>query len=444
LHPDARRPSDDGLDDSRPLAIRWSGLRVSFVKPVRQPSAAPPLGLADFARLATALVKIKQQHAKSLHRDIVSSISNFLAATADRTVCKADDIVDVADLLAFVCLREDWSFASRLLCVLMNVRAGIIVMEPSATVAPSCVVCELSKSGAWRFTFGFQGLMAQEARDVSRMVIARWLAFVPVFLTYLQSRRSCGVLILNVGDEPHARGLAFCGRLTVDEAILVPDSYFLRSGGYRALKERYSELPVDFTRRRPVALWRGSTTGQRYGGSVFALPRIRLCLRAQQADLAPYVDAGVTRFVQLESPEEKLQLQRLKIEKEPVAYEKQPGWMFLIDIDGNTSSWSGLFEKLLTGSVVLKVQSERGWRQWYYSRLVPFVHYVPVMADFSDLAAKIKYYTYNLGEAAKIGAEGRNLAMSMMYDQEVQKTLEHMESAMYWLLRLEQPSPSQG
>ncbi len=354
----------------------------------------------------------------------------------------ADDIVAVADLLAFICLRHEWSLASDIVCALMNARPGSISLEQSTSVVPSCIVCELTTTGVWKFTFGFMGFPGKDAEDGPRMIISRWLAFIPVCLTYLDSQRSCGTFILNAGDEPHARGLAFCGRLTVDEAILVPDAYFLRSEGYRALKAKHGEHPVDLTSRRPVALWRGSTTGQRYGGSVFDLPRVRLCRRAMEADLNAYVDAGITAFVQLENSEEKLQLQQLGIAREPVASEDLPNWMFLIDIDGNTNSWSGLFEKLLTGSVVLKVQSERGWRQWYYSRLIPFVHYVPIMADFSDLAAKIKYYAYNVDEAKRIGAEGRSLAMSIGYDQEVQMTLACVESAMFWGLRLEQPLPS--
>ena len=43
----------------------------------------------------------------------------------------------------------------------------------------------------------------------------------------------------------------------------------------------------------------------------------------------------------------------------------------LIDIDGWANSWSGLFQKLLSGSTVLKVASNKGFRQWYYDRLEP-------------------------------------------------------------------------
>ena len=38
----------------------------------------------------------------------------------------------------------------------------------------------------------------------------------------------------------------------------------------------------------------------------------------------------------------------------------------------NSNSWAGLFTSLLTAACVLKIESEHGFRQWYYDRLVVF------------------------------------------------------------------------
>jgi hypothetical protein len=58
---------------------------------------------------------------------------------------------------------------------------------------------------------------------------------------------------------------------------------------------------------------------------------------------------------------------------------------YQIDIDGNSSSWPGLFQRLLSGDTVLKVTSNKGWRQWYYDDLLPWENFVPVASDLSDL-----------------------------------------------------------
>ena len=92
---------------------------------------------------------------------------------------------------------------------------------------------------------------------------------------------------------------------------------------------------------------------------------------------------------------------------------------YLIDIDGWANSWSGLFQKLLTGSTVLKVASQQGFRQWYYDRLVPWVNYVPVRADFADLDDAIAFVLENDERAREIGEAGRQLALSLNLESEI-------------------------
>ena len=48
----------------------------------------------------------------------------------------------------------------------------------------------------------------------------------------------------------------------------------------------------------------------------------------------------------------------------------------LLDLDGAVNAWSGLFWKLYSNSLVVKITSV--WEQWYYDQLEPNVHYVAV------------------------------------------------------------------
>jgi hypothetical protein len=41
--------------------------------------------------------------------------------------------------------------------------------------------------------------------------------------------------------------------------------------------------------------------------------------------------------------------------------------------------------QLQSNAAIFKVESAYGFQQWYYERLQPWVHYVPVAADLSDL-----------------------------------------------------------
>jgi len=69
-----------------------------------------------------------------------------------------------------------------------------------------------------------------------------------------------------------------------------------------------------------------------------------------------------------------------------------PGWIhdyemikykYILDIDGNGCTWDATAWKLNSGSVIFKTESR--WRQWFYDDYLPWVHYVPINDDFSNL-----------------------------------------------------------
>ena len=97
-------------------------------------------------------------------------------------------------------------------------------------------------------------------------------------------------------------------------------------------------------------------------------------------------------------------------------------YKYQIDIDGNTNSWPGLFQKLLTRSPVLKVASPRGYRQWYYDRLRPWVNFVPVAQDMSDLIEKILWLRSHDDAGRRIGEAGKALADSLDYEGEIARS----------------------
>src|SRR5690606_24236830 len=94
------------------------------------------------------------------------------------------------------------------------------------------------------------------------------------------------------------------------------------------------------------------------------------------------------------------------------------GDRYAIDIDGWTNAWSNLLIRLHFGCCVLKIDSADGYRQWWYHRLVPWEHFVPVRADMSDLAEKIDWVRSNDQEAEAIARRGQALARSTTLETE--------------------------
>ena len=67
---------------------------------------------------------------------------------------------------------------------------------------------------------------------------------------------------------------------------------------------------------------------------------------------------------------------------------EQAKYKYLIDTRGN--AWSSRLQILLKLGRLIFI-ADRPYREWYFDRLIPMKHYVPVEEDMSDLIEKIRY-----------------------------------------------------
>ncbi|KAN0101620.1 Glycosyl transferase family 90 domain containing protein [Hyaloscypha variabilis] len=83
-------------------------------------------------------------------------------------------------------------------------------------------------------------------------------------------------------------------------------------------------------------------------------------------------------------------------------------YAYLVDVEGN--GWSGRLKMLFHSGRPVLLQ-ERQWEEFYFCKLQPFVHYVPVNADLGDLASKINWLKANPELSALIGQAGQAFAV---------------------------------
>lgn len=250
------------------------------------------------------------------------------------------------------------------------------------------------------------------------ILIQRFVDAYPILGRFLNSSQCVnGAVTVNLGDAGHMPGLTFCdGR---SGYFLIPDSIFLDAHGYSRLRGLLAASPTPWERRAPVAFWRGTTTGLPPDNKLGwrSLPRIRLCeLAASHPDL---IDAGLTQVVQIDDPTAEVWIGKAGLLRPYAPPESFQRYKYQIDIDGNTTSWPGLFMKLLTGSAVLKVPPRNDLEQWYYDHLKPWTNFIPLAADMSDLPDKVIWLRNNDRAAQTIGEAGRRLAESLTYEREI-------------------------
>ena len=225
-------------------------------------------------------------------------------------------------------------------------------------------------------------------------LLQRFIDVYPILAYHFEAAlRSEGTVAINLGDAGHTPGIAFCDNRS--GYFLIPDSIFMDARGYSRMRTHFTQHRIPWEKRSPIAFWRGGTSGQITDPKLGwrSLPRVRLCeIGAGNLDL---IDAGITHVAQIDDPQAAEWMGEAGLLRPYVPPESFQQYKYQIDIDGNTTSWPGLFMKLLTGSVVLKVPPRDGFEQWYYDQLQPWVNFVPLQADMSDLGDKVRWLRNN-------------------------------------------------
>jgi hypothetical protein len=194
-----------------------------------------------------------------------------------------------------------------------------------------------------------------------------------------------------------------------------------------------SSFDCKWAHKTPTAVFRGSSTG--CGTTVKTNKRLGISLLSSvtppDANGDPDLDAGITKW-QLRP--RKLQgnpyLQTIEIRELPfglssfMSYDDQSKYKYVVNVEGHVSAFR-LSVELSMGSVVMIVDSE--WKMWYSDIIEPYVHYIPVMGDLSDLIEKIKWCKDHDDECEQISKNAKvfyntYLCKEGIFDY-VQKTL---------------------
>jgi len=236
----------------------------------------------------------------------------------------------------------------------------------------------------------------------------------------------------DLADFVHDAGpvLGFCSNLRA--SLLVPDRGFQTSGGYARQRRQVRAAPA-YDDRDDTIVWRGSPTGSgtllnatMQARDADLRQRIRMCLLLAAADKANpqlRVDARIVPGRNV-TADVAAAYQRGGIAGDPIPEDSWLGRKFAIDIDGHANAFSNLFIRLLYGCCVIKITSPAGFHQWYYDRLEPWRHYVPVTADLSNLVEQIAWCRGHPEACRSMAAAGQELALSMTPEGENRRTIE--------------------
>jgi len=235
-----------------------------------------------------------------------------------------------------------------------------------------------------------------------------------------------------VPELPHGAKLPILSmtKSTAHMNVLYPDTMFLYWSGRRLPDHVWYRPPADYSRaaspvpwhsRIPKLYWRGTVAGWKSNsrGRLVILGR----LHPQLIDALPQrlVNEAWTEHV-AESEGGWTDFSDAMRRGSPGNASEVFSYRYVINTHGNGNDWSNRLRSLLsTGAVVFKQESSL-FEFWEWG-LKPWVHYVPVRRDLSDLPQLLRWAQQNDSEARRIADAG------VMY---VQSSVRYDDALCYW------------
>lgn len=161
-------------------------------------------------------------------------------------------------------------------------------------------------------------------------------------------------VIVNFNDGPQndSKETRFCfARPRNSPHICIPDSHLLRTA---SICSQIGNVDIPFEEKIDKAVFCGSDTGAKHNGSV---QRIDLCRKYRYSQL---VDAKITNFVEFPFEDD--------IAGPYTTIADQLKYKYILNINGNTTSWERLIWAMKSNSICIYVRppSHQDEISWYY------------------------------------------------------------------------------
>lgn len=176
----------------------------------------------------------------------------------------------------------------------------------------------------------------------------------------------------------------FSKKILDTNSIAIPDTYYIEQKGYINTNiKKINENRILYSDKKNECVYRGSITSM------------------STYNFINYEDKdGLSQREYLKKLYKDGKIKNLNFEDGIMSIEDQLKYKYILDVDGHSNTWCATVWKLYSGSVLLKTNSI--WKQWYYDELKPWVHYVPIENDFSDINEKIQWCIDNDEECYQI------------------------------------------
>jgi hypothetical protein len=194
--------------------------------------------------------------------------------------------------------------------------------------------------------------------------------------------------------HPTRRWIAcYCAHRGDPSAVVLPDPHYLKQAGYRTKFAGLRRHQRPWETKKSRAVFCGGDHGDvanYFPPPVPGRPHPRRYLKMIVENAKLDVDVHLGQGVSLAH---------------------QCSYKWILDIDGFARTWDAFAWKMQSGSVTLSVTSP--WETFFTRYFQPWVHYVPIANDFSDLAEILGWCRAHDDECREIAQQARRHAESI-------------------------------
>lgn len=148
----------------------------------------------------------------------------------------------------------------------------------------------------------------------------------------------------------------------------------------------FQKDPFSWKEKKPIVFWRGAPTGYGFGNNIPYRPSSREQLIRQWAlSNDPSIDVGLTMTKKQRELYHSFEI----YEKPHLSKQDMMQYKYLLSVEGNDVATN---LKWMMGTNSLILMPKPMIQSWFLEdRLEPWVHYLPVQDDFSDLKDKLQW-----------------------------------------------------
>lgn len=209
--------------------------------------------------------------------------------------------------------------------------------------------------------------------------------------------------------------LSMCGGKRYADVLIPNWEDWARISSYegkwfaKSCKDYNQKFETPWKDKYPIAVFRGGSTG--CGVDVESNMRLKVSFLSKlgnidENDGLPYLDAGIANWnLRPRKLEKEKFIKTIDIDKlgfDLVSFlspKEQSKYKYIIHLDGHTAAFRLSIEMSMCSVILLQTSK---WKSWYRDLLIPYVHFVPIKEDLSDLIDQIKWCKENDSECEKI------------------------------------------